>query len=67
MSKLLPVPERIRRLRRHSKRRGDNRPQRDLRVDFRRQVSLSKRTLARSGEAAPGLLDSKGVLAPLGV
>jgi hypothetical protein len=37
MFKLLPVPEPIRRLRLHSKRRGDNRPQRDLRVDFRRQ------------------------------
>ncbi len=60
MFKLLPVPELIRRPRLRSKWRGHNRPQRDLRVDFRRQVSLSKRTLARSGEAAPGLL---GVLA----
>jgi hypothetical protein len=35
---------------------------RDLKVDFRRQVSLSKRTLARSGEAAPGLWEPRDVL-----
>src|SRR5215467_6808939 len=33
---------------------------------FCRQVSLSKRTLARSGEAAPGLWDPKGRAGPVG-
>ena len=33
---------------------------------FCRPVTLSKRTLARSGEAAPGLWHPKGVLVPWG-